>query len=300
MAVVGSAQRKEVGWRGAAMIGAREWSVPYQVRCNDPDDGPAIALTASGLPELGSYYAAGNDLSTFAIMTRADVTNQTATADGSLFIVECQYSTVAVDQRAWQLPSPEASPLDEPPIISLTQIEYTRTSHFKWVNDSQQEVLRTPAGEPFTIEIPDSRPQLTIRRNESVTWAALAAADAYTKTRNQNAYGSVGSGRALMQNIDISSPMWKGGTEFVEVTYVIELDRRFHIIERPVMGTWELVGNDQRRIQLEDGTFATTPQYLDENGQRLVIDVPPFPAPVIEYIQPYQAIDWTALNLPIG
>ena len=302
MAVVGSAQRKEVGWRGAAMIGAREWSVPYQVRCNDPDDGPAIALTASGLPELGSYYAAGNDLSTFAIMTRADVTNQTATADGSLFIVECQYSTVAVDQRAWQLPSPEASPLDEPPIISLTQIEYTRTQHYSYAEGGVKRYLRTPAGEPYTIEVPDSRGQLTIRRNEAATWAVLAASDFYTKTRNLNSYYSVGSGRALMQNIDVSSVMWKGGTEFVEVTYVIELDSNLHAIEKPLMGLYEKKTPTAAptRIQLDDGTLATTPQYLDENGKYLDVTSAPFPDPVIDIVYPYVALDWTALNLPIG
>lgn len=302
MAVVGTAERKETGWRGAAMIGAREWSVLYKVTCDSIHDGPAVALTASGLPELGDYYAAGNDVSTFAIMTRADVVSQTATADGSLFIVECQYSTVSADQRAWQLPSPEASPLDEPPIISLTQIEYTRTQHYKYVEDGFITYLRTTAGEPFSIEVPDSRPQLTIRRNEAVTWAALAAADAYTKTRNLNSYNSVGAGRALMQNIDISSVMWKGGTEFVEVTYIIELDRNQHVIERPVMGVYEKRGINAppTRIQMDDGTFAMTPQYLNEDGAFLDVSTPPFPDPVIEYIQPYKALDWTALNLPIG
>jgi hypothetical protein len=161
MAVVSVTETKE----RTASIGdenKREYTRTFSVITDSPNTGPAIVRTAAGIPVRGDYYTTGTEFDLLAYAL--NIESSCISADGLQWIVNVDYGFIDNDG--------ETNPLSEPSTESWSFQQFTRATD----QDVNGNAIVNSAGDPFAqaVQVDDSRPVLSVTRNQATFNAPLA------------------------------------------------------------------------------------------------------------------------------
>lgn len=175
MAVVGSA-RPIQSKMSVDEEYSRSYTSTYEVITNDKTDGPALVLTADGLPRFGSSYSWYNTFDNFAYCVGGSASIREIKASALVWTVEIRHETPKSSksggkntrQPSTANPNPTSergSPVNEPWEISGSFAQFQRPT----TKDMNGDPLQNTVEEPFVpaIEIDDSRKTLVLRKNTS-------------------------------------------------------------------------------------------------------------------------------------
>lgn len=147
--------------------GVREYDIEWLVEADGDDYGPLSALTASGLPDIGTAWQYGNEIDysavcTFDMSVEPVVTNE----PGKYWIVKQKFSTepFGEDSSGRGGASGDRHPMLEPPRVSGSFTQTTKEALF----DRYEKPIRSISFEPLTgqiLEFPVSRPVVNIGLN---------------------------------------------------------------------------------------------------------------------------------------
>lgn len=241
--------------------GERSYSRTFQVVTSDPLDGPLLVRTAAGIPQRGSIYATATEFDPGA---KVKTVNPAQDADNpKVWTVRVEYDSVTEDK-------PE-NPLDRPAEITWSAAPYSRVV---W-RDVDGKAILNSAGSYFDppLEVDDSRPVLTIVRNEA-TYNPAVAID-YQDAINSDSWLGFAPRQAKVAKIEASSAIEND-------VFYWRVVREFHFRRE----TWAMSVLDQGRyekrndkpvpikVYTENGTaipnsHVTDPVPLDGAGLRL-------------------------------
>lgn len=175
---------------------------------NDLNDGPQTVLAASGVPAMGDTYAFGNDSDTEATCIDVEVE---ATESPMVWMVTATYDT----SRVFDLGI--LSPLNLPPEVSWTFSKYD----WPLQRDGDGVPMVNSSSERFDppLTVQQSRPVLTVRRNEASFSPALAAL--YIDSLNSDTFAGLPPLCAKINNIAEQRAIDMGLT-YYQVTYEVE------------------------------------------------------------------------------
>jgi hypothetical protein len=181
------------------------------------DSGLASALavgTASGLPQLGESYAAPDGAIDETVVC-LKVNPQQDSENPQLWTVEIDYGSPTKTNE-----QQNPNPLLRPAIISHSFAKYQRACY----KDINGKAIRNSANDWFDPcpEIDDSRPVVSITRNEPVFNAALAIQ--YQDAINSDAFLGAQPGQVKISGISARNAT-ENNYSFWEVTYEFEFRR---------------------------------------------------------------------------
>jgi len=161
----------------------REYTSIFQVITDDVADGPITVTNASGIPTYGTPYTWGNDSDqwAFAIAANAKLVREQDTR--RVWHVTINHSTQA---RLRCADTQRENPLDEPPILSGSFVQFTKPAE----EDKDGNPIVNVCDEPFVpaVEINDSRDSLIIEVN-TATINLSQRADARDKVNSSTIWG---------------------------------------------------------------------------------------------------------------
>ena len=185
MAVVGTARPIQSQISVDEEFG-RSYTSTYEVVTNDATDGPALVLTATGLPAFGAPYSWYNTFDDFAYCVGGSATLRELKATRMLWTVTIKHETpkssksggkgATSRQPSTGSPNPiseRQDPVNEPWEISGSFAQYQRPATKDMFGDPIQNTVE----EPFipAIEVDDSRRTLVLRKNTATlnlgTWS---------------------------------------------------------------------------------------------------------------------------------
>lgn len=152
----------------------RSYTSTYEVITNDKTDGPALVLTANGLPAFGSPYAWYNTTDDYAFCVGGSATIREIKASALVWTITIKHETPKSSksggkntrQPSTGNPNPvqeRQDPRNEPWEISGSFAQFQRPA----TKDMMGAPLQNTVEEPFipAIEIDDSRKTLVLRKN---------------------------------------------------------------------------------------------------------------------------------------
>lgn len=179
--------------------GHREYKVTYLVKMTSVDDGPAMALVASGLPLTGSFYALGNEVDTWAFCTPEVGVTQVITEKDRHFWVEKHFTTKP--QSRCNETNIE-NPLLEPAKISgqsdNVSEEATHDRFGQPIHNSAHEQLRGPQ-----VEFDRYRSTVTIEQNYP-NMTAITLAYRFLNHCNDRPMWGMGYRQVRLSNVSFS------------------------------------------------------------------------------------------------
>ena len=242
--------------------GDYEFTRAFDVLTETLNVGPYAVLNASdpnsGLAIPGDFqdYHAGDDAVTFAWVKSK--TAKRDTVQPRLWTVEVRWST----DRETQQRQTEENPLNRPAKRNWGSEHYSKVVD----HDLRGKPMQNSAGEFFDPlpEIDDSRPILTVTRNEANPWNFSRAIQYQDAINSDEFYGF--DPRQCKINIR-ANEVYENLYHYWEVTYEIHFRRegwRLKLINR---GKNELVGGELKAI-LDPRTKqpVTEPKLLDASG----------------------------------
>jgi hypothetical protein len=241
--------------------GQRTYVRVFGVTTSSASDGSVTVRQATGVPRVGDPYTTDTEQDLGAYVKK--VTPQ-VTDNAKHWHVRIEYDS-SFD------PEQEENPLDRP-----LEIAWSFVKDKKLVDkDIDGNAILNSAWENFLepIEVDDSRPTLTIVRNEAAFDPALAID--YQDAVNEDSFMGFEPGQAKVCGISAAS-RFENNVRFWEVTYEFEFRREGWILRVKDMGMTTRVGSITRcpiYENFEDGTGnaveISTPVNLDGNGQVL-------------------------------
>ncbi len=296
MAVVGVAQetvdKRELHLRED---GHRDYRRQFWVEVNNRFDDGSVVLQAPGLPKRYAFYLTANhqDFEALCVNLRARQKSNTS----FYWDVFAEYSTDHGDQEKENLP------LAEPPEITFGFEKTKRivtgemkqgvislsSPHIKTVVSSTGVV--TSAGEPFDPppEVEDSRPVLTITRNEGFFDSARAIK--YQDAVNSDFFFGALPGQAKVSGITAVRRQ-RNNIFYWRVTYRIVFRRDFWSLELLDRGTFWKDGAGVINVFHDEGKARLG--LLDGAGDKLAAGA----APVFLKFQVYREEPFSVLRLP--
>lgn len=258
----------------------RTYTRIFRILTDTVDDSTIKIKAAFGLPKLFDKYVTftENDLS--ATVNSISVEQEDG-EHGKSWKATIGYSTDAEEENE--------DPTLDPPDVSWSFAQFQTVIEKDIKTD---ETIKNSAGELFDtpVEKDDSRPILTITRNEEFFDPALAIE--YQDTINTDTFFGFDplqakvshiSARQNFKNLEDGSVLifWK-------VTYVFHFNRDTWIKQILDQGHHFLILNEQdeevlQEFRLDSGVITETPQLLDGNGKPLDPDDPPFFIPFNVY-----------------
>lgn len=151
----------------------RSYTSTYEVITNDKTDGPALVLTAPGLPAFGSQYQWYNTFDEFAYCVGGTASIRELKKTALVWTVQIKHEspkssnkTRGARQPSTGSPDPiteRKSPTDEPWEISGSFAQFLRPV----IYDSEFKPIVNTVWEPYVpaIEMDDSRKILVLRKN---------------------------------------------------------------------------------------------------------------------------------------
>ena len=195
----------------------REYTSIYEVITNDLDDGPITATAATGIPAYGSSYSWGNDVDAwaFAISANADIRDEKTTS--RVWRVTINHST---QPRLRCADTQRDNPLDEPPILSGSFVQFTKPAE----KDRNGDPVTNVNDEPFipAPEINDSRDSLIIDVN-TATIDLSQRAEAKDKV-NSGAVWGLGARQVLLKQWSWRVMSYGVCNQFVNHRYEFEIN----------------------------------------------------------------------------
>jgi hypothetical protein len=238
--------------------GERTYTRVFRVQTDSAYDGPLFVRLASGVPRIGDVYATSTELDTGATVRTVDP--QQDDDNPRLWIITVAYDS-AVDQE-----QRDENPLARPAEIAWDFQQYTRAV---W-KDADGKAILNSAGDYFDppIEVDDSRPVLTITRNEAAFNPALAID--YQDAVNTDPFFGFAARQVKVAKIS-SQRAFENNVSYWRTSYEFHMRR----------DGWKVAVLDQGRRQKGQGGDAqgqTDPnkvyQILDGSGQPISDPVP--------------------------
>lgn len=234
-------------------IQVRVYYKRFRVITDDIADGPQKVRSGFGMPRIGEPYINGNDADILATCVDIDVK---ATASPFVWMLVATYDTsrlvdVVVD-----------NPLNQPAEISWAFTEYERPL----VRDARGVSLVNTSGEAFDppLTVPDSRPVVTITRNEPFFSPALAVA--YQDAVNLDIFAGA-LPRAAKVNAINGVRQIDLGLVYYKVTYEIQFRRELFDLYVLDQGYRDI----NKKLFRDPVDFAplSNPTLLNGKGKRL-------------------------------
>lgn len=196
-------------------------------------------------------------------------------------------------------------PTDLPAVISFGYQQYRRAVEkaYRATDDVTNPTLpvQNSAGQPFDPPLVDvvSNQVITINRNEKTSAFDPNKAANYKDTLNKNPITVAGVQIAALQGrirkIGSRTAWDEEGLGYWEVTYEVEVDRKYHVRKPLDIGFYQLdSAGELTSIKDSEGEAVTEPVKLDGAGQELG----PGGDPVYGSFQTLFAVDWAPLGLP--
>lgn len=267
----------------------RDYTRVFRVLTNSTLDGPTTILAAVGLPNARDPYFDPNfnyDLG--AIAVKFDVAQDQD--DPFTWLVRVKYTSSPQDvQQAQQV---DQDPLSRPPKITWGFNKYQKPA----LTDINGAPLLNSAGAWFQPlpEIDDSRPVLTIQRNEATlnTQNLINYQDAV----NSDDIWGFGVGTSKISIGAVS--MWENNLVYWDVTYTIEFRRDGWGLSIVDAGFYELDANNKPKAILDaSGNVPGEPVLLNGAGKRRLPADPN--AYYVKTFTVYKQLAYGPLNLPI-
>ena len=207
-------------WNGSRdQEGYRTYKVTLQVETNDPDDGPAIAMTAPGLYSVGSYYNIGNDADLWAFCS-PEIDVQPVVQDGPNFIWLVTQTFTNKPQKRCNTTQIE-DPLDEPDRIGGSFVKHT----YEAVKDRNGEYIKTSSWEQLRgpqVERDGSRPTVWIEKNLSTL--PLATYTQYIDAVNDSTLWGLPARTVKLSNVTWSRKTYGTCNYYYQVRYEFEIN----------------------------------------------------------------------------
>lgn len=284
-----------LNWSGSRSAeGERSYKIKWLVQSTSVHDGPAQAITASGLSPIGSYWNPGNDYDTWAFCTPAISASPLYQKERSYYWVVEQNFTTKPRERC-QDASIE-NPLDEPPEISggfsNFQKEVMEDKDGKKILTSSHEIIRGSA-----VEFDDNRANVSISKN--VLCLPLSTFTNMINTVNDQTLWGLPKRTIKLSNVSWSRVLYGTCAFYFTVTY--DFDIQFDTFDRTVIdeGTKVLkIGGDKTNPNdfevYKDVNGENTRVFLDGNGSALG----PGANPVEIDIKYYKESNFLSLGIP--
>lgn len=270
--------------------GERTYTRVYRVVTNDKADGPQIVRTASGVPNFGASYVDGNDADTSCVVTSK--TAETLGDDPFIWNVSVNYTIPDGDSTTH-------------PLLRAADISFG-FEHFQTIceRDNQGNGVTNSAGQYFDppIEKDDSRPVLTVTRNQASFSGAIAIQ--YQDAVNIDFFSGAAPGQCKMFNISSVKTIEPFGDPPVDVTYwrttyEIHFNRDGWIKRILDQGRYERDGDKLVQIKDKDDKHVTDPVLLDGNGKELPVETGQNVQAVFLPYRVYRELPFGPLGLPV-
>ena len=263
--------------------GEREYRRVFVARStNKLADGPRTIRTASGIPQIGTTYAvSATDTDNGARVV--DISPRPLDDGGYNWEVDVTYSSKFDDSAALN------NPLSMPAEFSGGFARYS----VPLVKDIMTgAAVVNSAGEPFNppVEIDDSRPVFTIRRNEAAY--NLQRAIDYQDSVNTDLFLGIAPGLVKISNISFVRKTHNAAF-YYEITYEFECRREGWGISILDIGLNEKYPPPATVLVPMTDTNGV-PQLLDGTGRKLAIGA----APQYRTFIGYKRLPFGPLNLP--
>lgn len=192
-------------------VNRRKYTKVYQVICDNLADDPNYILRHPSTPKIGQSYTLGNGTDLYATCVSVDIES---TDHPLVFHLTAQYDTARLVDATFD------NPLLAPAELTWTFAEYQRPM----VRDILGVPVVNSSGEPFDppYEVEDSRPTVTIARNEATFQPGLA--QAYKDACNEDIFAGALPYYARLMNIT-GQRIADLGTVYWRVTYEIQFRR---------------------------------------------------------------------------
>jgi hypothetical protein len=239
--------------------GERSYTRTFQVITDSALDGPLYVRQAPGIPVRGSIYATDTEIDPGA---RVKSITPSQSDNPKVWEVRVEYSSTTEDEQE--------NPLERAPEISWSAAPYTRVA---WKDNNGKAIVNS-AGQYFDppLEVDDSRPVLTITRNEASFNPSLAID--YQDAVNSDAFLGFSPGQAKVAMIQASSAT-ENDVFFWRVTYEFAFRREGWALSVLDQGRYEKVSGKPVPIKEYDtagnaipGSHVTDPVPLS-GGSRL-------------------------------
>lgn len=303
--------------------GHRTYTVTHLVGATDYSDGPAVALVASGLPNIGAYWDYGNDLDgwAFCLPTRTVKRFRNVPEQQKFFYweVTSTFSTKRDSKRCQD--GTIEDPLLEPDRISGSFVKYTqevmKDKNGSPILTSSHEVIRGPQ-----VEFDFNRPTVTIEQNSATL--GLDTFSQMVDTVNDSTLWGLGARKIKLSNVSWSREVY-GICDYYYIRR-FEFDIDYNGFDKEALdegrmvlnghwstdqtgtgtglaSTWVLdnidgaapnKNNPQHFIRYKDRNGENSRTALDGNGQPLDGN----DAPVFIQIQYYQESNFLSLGVP--
>jgi hypothetical protein len=281
----------------------------YEVITDDDNDDENTVGLASGLPLMGE------PLDTSPSATLTDIEPSQSSDSPRIWYVTCNYNSDLPNDQAAEVAGPdetgasvaqanpterEENPTNRPPVYRIESEKSKEVVEYDWNGTA----ITNSAGDPFfpPLEAEVSYPVIVIERNYPIGSPILdlGTQALYYDAVNSVAWRGIAPKLLKIEKIGVSYD-FENGVAFGRVTFNIKLNWKNWHSKPADMGFNWIQGGKQVRIDIPEGTgqWATEPQLLDGNGQRLngndgQIGVLP---PVFLDFQIYREIDYAALGI---
>lgn len=258
-------QAKEIheGRLGPIETGKRTYTRVWGVTTSSATDGPIQVREATGIPRLGDAYLTSSEGDAGAVVKKVD---PQPTDNPKLWHVRVEYDSSVEEE--------EENPLNRPAVLSWGSAQFQRVA---WKDIDGNAILNS-AGQYFDPppEVDDSRPTLTVTRNEASFNPALKID--YEDAVNTDPFMGFAVGQAKVASINANS-QFENGLSFWSVTYEFHFRREGWILAPLDQGRYELwdIAGTKRLVPIKERdtlgrkltTNVTEPVPLDGAGKQL-------------------------------
>lgn len=210
--------------------GQREYTVIWQVQTTSAADGPDIALTASGLPTPGAYFAIGNSTDTYATYQRKGSSKLRNPRDKrTIWDVTTTYQTKPIQRCNTNT---VGDPLLEPHKVSGGFNKFQREA----IKDYLGKPITNSANERITgplVEIDDNRPVVNIEMN--VSWVNLSFLADYVDAVNNATWWGMAARTIKCSEFNWERVLYGTCNYYFHVSFAFELKA----------DTWDVVYLDE-------------------------------------------------------
>lgn len=236
-------------------------------------DGPVTILASRLLPRLGTLYIEPSGRVDFGVSLK----HKKCKIDQSeplAWEVSCEYDNEPADPEKSQEQESKDENSDkqaDDPNDRFTEVSFSFHQFQKAIQkDLDGKAIANSAGAPFNppVEIDDSRPVITVKRNEAAF--NFGVAGGFKDCVNAGGYMGYGAGQVKLFNISATRKYAENKISW-EVSYEFHVRPEGWQLQLLDQGFWELpaAGQEAANRDFKDNNVLQHPMLLDGNGKRL-------------------------------
>lgn len=273
------------------------WERAFLVVTNDIEDGPALILDDSAIPQLGDEHPDAD----YMVVGERDCS---VYEDDFHWLVKITYVRESGEQAG--------DPTQNNPRISFSTVAKEYVADKAYNNDDSPppsspdtrgnptKAVENSAKDPFDPPLMDERRNIviTIQRNESIAEFDPEHLPEYENTLNSSSITIAGvtiaKHEGMMRSIRADKAWDTYGRAYYSVTYDIEVDRETHVRKILDRGYYELVTGKKIPILDSQGNIVQEPFKLNGGGTKALL---PIEVTWLSFRTKW-ALDWSSLDLP--